>query len=167
MTSNATFPIALILAVALSTGCNSKSGDPAAKSNGAKAQQSEHEHPTTGPHGGDLVELGNEEFHAEITHENEAVVYLLDGAAKAAAPTDAAEVTMNLSHEGKAEQFRLAASRDANDPEGKSSRFTSNDAELVEDLKGGDAEVQLVVTINGKQYRGSLEHEHGAEGHKD
>lgn len=166
MTANATYPVALLLlAAALLAGCNSKTSQPAAEAPNADAGNAEHGHQTTGPHGGDLIELGNEEYHAELTHENEAIVYLLDGSAKAAAPSDAAEVMVNLSHDGKGEQFRLAANRDTNDPEGKSSRFTSDDAELLKDLQEGHAEVALVVTINGKQYRGTLEHEHGEEGH--
>mgnify|MGYP006188166609 CR=1 FL=1 len=27
-----------------------------------------HAHPSHGPHGGDLIELGNEEYHAELVH---------------------------------------------------------------------------------------------------
>lgn len=171
MIARTTYPVVLLLSFAFTLGCNSKTKEPAATAHKDEAGHAEeaghagHDHPTEGPHGGELIELGNEEYHAELTHENEAVVYLLDGAAKAAAPSDAAEVTINLSHDGTAEQFRLAASRDATDPEGKSSRFTSNDAELLKDLQEGHAEVALVVTINGKQYRGNLEHEHGEEGH--
>ena len=166
MSTNATYPMALLLAVALSTGCNSKPSEPAAKSTTVEAGHAEHDHPATGPHGGELIELGGEEYHAELTHEKEAIVYLLDGSAKAAAPVDAAEVTINLSHDGKGEQFRLAASREANDPEGTSSRFTSDDAELLKDLQEGHAEVALVISIDGKQYRGNLAHEHGEEGHE-
>lgn len=171
MIARTTYPVVLILSVALAAGCNSKTAGPTAtapKDGAGHAEgggHAEHDHPTEGPHGGELIELGNEEYHAELLHENEAIVYLLDGSAKAAAPSDAAEVTLNFSHDGKAEQFRLAASRDANDPEGKSSRFTSNDAELLKELQEGHAEVALVVTIGGKQYRGNLEHEHGEEGH--
>ena len=165
MIARTTYPVVLLLSVALSAGCNSKTSGPAAEAPKDEAGHAEHDHPTEGPHGGELIELGNEEYHAELTHENEAIVYLLDGSAKAAAPSDATEVTINLSHDGKGEQFRLAASRDTNDPEGKSSRFTSNDAELLKDLQEGHAEVALVVTINGKQYRGNLEHEHGEEEH--
>jgi hypothetical protein len=166
MTTSSAYPVALLLAVALTAGCESKSSQPATDPGHGEAGHAEHEHPTTGPHGGELIELGNEEYHAELTHEKEAVVYLLDGSAKAAVPSDATEVTINLSHDGKGEQFRLAASRDANDPEGKSSRYTSDDAELLKDLQEGHAEVALVVTINGKQYRGNLEHEHGEERHE-
>ena len=30
-----------------------------------------HAHPTEGPHGGDLIELGNEEYHAELIHPHD------------------------------------------------------------------------------------------------
>lgn len=139
-------------------GCSSQSAQKP-----AEPAHEEHGHASTGPHKGDLIELGNEEYHAELTHENEAVVYILDGSAKAAVAIDAKEVVVNVTHDGKAEQFALAASRNAQDPEGKASRFVSSDAELVSDLEEGHAEVQLVVTINGAQLRGNLEHDH--EGH--
>ena len=152
--------LALLIMLGLATaGCGSKPAEQAAESG-----HEEHEHPSAGPHGGELIELGNEEYHAEIVHENEAVVYLLDGAAKSAVAIDAPEMVLNLSHDGKAEQFKLSPSRDAQDPQGKASRFTANDPELVADLKEGHAEVQLVVTINGTQFRGKLEHEHEGEG---
>jgi hypothetical protein len=150
----------------LAAGCSSQNSEPAgAPSGGAEAAHAEHDHPTSGPHGGDLIELGNEQYHAEILHEDQAIVYLLDGTAKAATAIEAGEVTINMAHDGEAEQFRLAADRDAQDPEGKSSRFSSTDAELLADLKSGDAEIELVVTIKGKQYRGSLEHDHDEHGY--
>jgi hypothetical protein len=159
--------LALIIASGLFvTGCSSQNNESAtAPSGGAEATHDEHEHPTSGPHGGDLIELGNEQYHAEILHENQVVVYLLDGAAKTATAIEAGEVTINVAHSGEAEQFRLAADRDAQDPEGKSSRFSSTDAELLSDLRSGDAEFELAVTIDGKQYRGSLEHNHQENGH--
>ena len=41
-----------------------------------------HAHPTHGPHQGDLIELGNEEYHAELLHEEDSVtIYILNGAA--------------------------------------------------------------------------------------
>jgi len=58
----------------------------------------EHAHPGEGPHHGDLVELGNEEYHAEVVHgEGGSVsVYILDSAAKSAVPIDATELTINI-----------------------------------------------------------------------
>jgi len=45
----------------------------------------------------------------------------------------------------------------------------SPDAELGEYLEREGAEAQLVVTINGKQYRGKIEHhhDHGADDHAE
>lgn len=171
MTSDKWFSLALMLGFGItSAGCGEKGGAPSAESGAAGPGEANHageahDHPSTGPHGGELIELGEEEYHAELVHENDVTVYFLDGSAKSAAPIEAAEIVINVSHDGKAEQFRLTAQGDAGDPAGKSSRFVSSDAELLADVKGEDAEVELVVAINGKQYRGALEHEHGEEGH--
>jgi hypothetical protein len=148
--------------VAISIGCDSNQTPSTPKAD-SSTQRHEHDHPSTGPHGGDLIELGNESYHAEIMHDGETTVYLLDGSAKEAAHIEAADVLINVTHDGKAEQFRLAAARQDQDPEGKVSRFSSNDAELLGDLTSGDAEVELVVSIEGKQYRGTLEHHHHEE----
>jgi hypothetical protein len=124
----------------------------------------EHAHASEGPHGGTLIELGNEEYHAELVHDEQAgtvTVYLLDSAAKASVPIDAADVSINVKHEKQGEQFKLSASADESDPQGKSSRFVSTDAELAEELDHEHAEAQLAVTINGKPYRGTVEHHHG------
>lgn len=127
-----------------------------------------HGHPTEGPHHGNLIELGNEEYHAELVHDEQAgtiTVYILDSSAMRAVPIDATELTVNLSHDGHAEQFSLAANPESNDPLGKASRFTSSDAELSEELDHEGAEAQLVASINGKQFRGALSHDHDHEGH--
>jgi hypothetical protein len=130
----------------------------------------EHDHPSEGPHHGDLVELGNEEYHGEVVHgEGGSVsVYILDSSAKLAVPIDAAELTINITHEGNAEQFKLPADRDATDPEGKSSRFTLKDEELSSDLDSHDAAARLVVTIDGKSFSGKIVHSHeGEHAHDD
>ena len=60
-----------------------------------------HSHPSEGPHHGTLVELGKEEFHAELVHDAKSVViYILDSVAKNAVPIDASEVIVNLLHDG-------------------------------------------------------------------
>lgn len=146
-------------------GCGGSS-QPAAE-HGAEADgHDDHDHAATGPHGGEIIELGTADYHAEIVHEGEATVYILDGSAKAPAALAATEISVNLSHDGKSEQFKLAAKPAAGDPAGKSSVFSSSEPELVADLKEGHAEVQLVLMIDGKQFRGTLEHDHeGEEGH--
>lgn len=121
-----------------------------------------HAHPSEGPHHGALVELGSEEYHAEIVHgeEGRVTVYVLDSGAKQAVPIDAAEVTINLSRKGEAEQFTLPASPDEGDPADKASRFTLKDEHLAEDLDAEGATAKLVITINGKQYVAKIEHDH-------
>ncbi len=131
----------------------------------ATVPHEEHAHPSEGPHHGDLVELGNEEYHAEVVHgeAGSVTVYILDRAAKAAVPIDATELTINITHDGNAEQFKLPADRDASDPEGKSSRFSLKDDELASDLDSADAVAKLAVTIDGKSYSGKIEHAHQGE----
>jgi hypothetical protein len=128
----------------------------------------DHGHPTEGPHHGGLIELGNEEYHAELVHDEDAgsvTIYVLNAAATEQIPIDTSEVTINVKHDGQAEQFKLAALPDAGDPDGKSSRFVSTDAELGERLEEEESEPKLVVSINGKPFRGSISHAH-EEGHE-
>lgn len=149
-----------------------------------------HNHPTEGPHGGDLIELGNEEYHAELihphdhdddAHENEnhaedepdhdhagITIYVLDGSAKEMVAIESPDVTLNIKHGDQPEQFKLAAKPTDEDPEGKSSRFVSDDKDLMEHFHEEEIEGTLVLQINGKSYRGKIahDHEHGHEGHK-
>lgn len=120
-----------------------------------------HAHPSHGPHGGELIELGNEEYHAELIHDDASVtIFILNGAATAVVPIEATEIRVNLKHDGTPEQFALTASPDDDDPAGRSSRFVSSDAELAGHLDEEAAEPQLVLTIDGVSYRGNLEHSH-------
>lgn len=123
-------------------------------------------HPSEGPHHGSLVELGNEEYHAEIVHDADSVsVYILDGAATEAVPIESPELTINLIHDGTPEQFKLTAAPEDGEPEGKSSRFMLKDADLVAHLDDEAAAPKLVVTINGAPYRADIAHDHDHEGH--
>ncbi len=129
--------------------------------NGEHGEHDGHDHPAEGPHHGILIELGNETYHAELVHDEQSgtvTIYILDSGAKTAVPIDATELTINLKHDGQGEQFKLAASPDAGDPAGKSSRFVSSDAELGEDLEHEGADARLVAVIDGKSYSGDIAH---------
>ncbi len=129
-----------------------------------------HAHPSEGPHHGDLVELGNEEFHGEVVHDEEhgtVEIYILDGSATKQVAIDAQELTINVTHDGKPEQFTLAAKPDTGDEAGKSSRFVSDDKELAVHLDEHDAHPKLVVKINSKSYRGDIKHDHDHKDHDD
>ncbi len=155
------------------TGCNESATEATTTITAAPpatVPHEEHAHPSDGPHHGDLVELGNEEFHAEIVHgeAGSVTVYILDSAAKVAVPIDATEVTVNITHDGNAAQFKLPAERDTTDPDGKSSRFSLKDEELASDLDSADAVAKLAVSIDGKSYSGKIEHAHeGEHKHED
>lgn len=125
-----------------------------------------HAHPSEGPHDGTLVELGNDEFHAEIIHNKSSVTcYILDSSARRAVPIDSQEVTINVIHGGKPEQFKLVASPDSGDSEGKSSRFILVDEELAIHINEETAAPKLTVTINGVPYRGEIKHSHANHDH--
>lgn len=152
------------------SGCNGKSenSETGAVSMDAPppATVDAHAHPSEGPHHGALVELGNEEFHAEIVHTNDTVtIYILDSSASNAVPIDAQDVTINVVHENQPEQFKLTASPEASDGSGKSSRFALQDSELVQHLDSPSATPKLMITINGTPYRGEVHHDHDHAGH--
>jgi len=127
----------------------------------------DHGHEAEGPHHGDLVELGDEEYHAEVVHGEDGVtIYVLDATAKKSVAIDAKEVTLNVSHAGTAEQFKLVAAPDAGDPAGKASRFELKDAELAQDMDREDATIKLSITIGGHAFSAPITHHHHADHHE-
>ena len=125
-------------------------------------------HPTEGPHNGDLIELGEEDYHAELVHEEQGVtIFVLDAAAKTLVPIEAPDIRLNVVHDGRPEQFTLQATPDATDPVGRSSRFRSTDAELAATLNSAGTKATLVLTINGTSFRGEVLHDHDGHEHAD
>ena len=162
--------VTVILGAAVATmlaGCPSSESPEAATSasnnhDHGHAHDHGHDHPDHGPHGGDLIELGNEQYHAELVHDEEAgtiTVYVLDGAAVNQVAIDAAEVRINLVHDGSPEQFILQADPEASDEDGKSSRFISSDEELEQHLHDS-TKPRLSLKIDGTQYSGEIVHDH-------
>ncbi len=147
-----------IVSLGINTGCTPQIKPAENKTTNSSSES--HEHASVGPHHGSLIELGNEEFHAEMVHDEQSVtIYILDSAAKTTVPIDAAELTINVIHEGTPEQFKLPASPEAGDPTGKSSRFTLADADLaghIDDV----AAPKISVTIDGTSFQGEIKHSH-------
>ena len=100
--------------------------------------------------------------HAHAAHEHAGItIYILDGAVKNQVPIEAAEITLNLTHDGKPVQYKLAANSDSGDAKGKSSRFSSSEKGLIALFQqAAHVEGTLVLSIGGKSYRGSLAHAH-------
>ncbi len=132
-------------------------------------------HPTEGPHGGELVELGSkEEYHAEILHgENSAgdpqtpTVYLLDGSATETVAIEAKELNLNTKIDDKPVSLTFVAKPTETDPEGKSSRFVC-EAENAGEVMHHHGDASLAVRIDGKGFNGKLSgHDHSGHDHAD
>ncbi len=132
-----------------------------------------HEHPTEGPHGGHLIELGNEEYHAELLHDENThtvTIHLLDGPAKQTVAVPLPEITLQLFRDGQFVKYALKAAQGPGNPAGAASRFEIADAALCDALCHEDEiRARLQVTINGKPFTGTIEHtshgDHDHEGH--
>ncbi len=158
--------------VLLTAGCSGDASSTAGSSSvavddGPPTAVDVHNHPSEGPHHGTLVELGNEEFHAEVIHDATSVtIYVLDSSAKQAIPIDSSDITINILHAGTPQQFKLLPSPEQGNPSGQSSRFTLADAELAGLMDDESASPKLSVTISGTPYRGEIKHDHdGHSGH--
>jgi hypothetical protein len=101
--------------------------------------------------------------HGPHGDDGSVTVYILAGAAANTATIDAAELTINVTHDGQPEQFTLAASPEDGNSEGKSPRFISSDAELGTHLDEEGATAKLIVMIEGTSFSGAITHDHGHE----
>ncbi|PQO41903.1 hypothetical protein [Blastopirellula marina] len=157
----------LLLAGVVTVGLTGCGGAPKTDDHDVSEQGHDHDHghPSEGPHHGALIELGNEEYHAELVHDDEAgtvTIYLLDAAAKEPVAIDAADITVNITHDGEGAQFKLTADGAV---DGKATKFISSETALAEALDEEGADTQLVVAIEGKQFRGYFTHDHDHETH--
>lgn len=153
----ASFSITACLVVC---GCDAA---PATKAPSAAADSHDHDHdhahPTEGPHHGVLVELGNEEYHAELVHDDATglvTCYILDAHAEKAVAVAAPEVVINLKHGDAPEQFKLAAQPVDGEPAGQSSCFVLSSKELSGHLHDSDASARLNLTIGETPYSGAI-----------
>lgn len=151
------FSLAVALGIS-APGCKKKTES----ANNGKTKQ-EHTHPTEGPHGGKIIELGDEEYHAELKDDKKAktvTIYILDSSAKKQVAVDAKEIVINLTHDGNPEQFKLKAHPDKGDEKGKCSRFSLGEmdgyGELSHDLTHKDAKPKMTILIGGKSFVGDL-----------
>ncbi|NNJ24858.1 hypothetical protein [Alienimonas chondri] len=172
---------AYLLACTLTIGCAPEEDDavvtdtpPVGGDDHADHEGHDHGdgHPTKGPHGGSLIELGDEEYHGELVHDVEngqVLIYVLDGAAKEEVMVDAPEATVNLSHDGERKTFTLAASPPEGGDDGSASLFVSTDPVLGEELDHGHDDAKLMIKIDGRAYSGTIRHSEAShdEDHSD
>lgn len=127
-----------------------------------KAAPPAHDH-RHGPHGGELLGLGDEEFHAEIVHDGRVkvlAVYILDSTGKKAVAIDAKELLVNVRRNGRAEQYRIPAEPQDDDPAGVSSLFATKDETLQAILDAHGVDARLQVSIGGNAYSAKIVHHH-------
>ncbi len=130
------------------------------------AESHAHDHSEEGPHGGHLIELGEEEYHAELLHDeatHTVTVHILDTTGKENVAIDQTGIVLQVFQGGNFETHTLAAVGGAD----TSSEFSIADEELCdwllhsEELKG-----RVNVTIDGKDYVGMIDHHgHDHTGH--
>lgn len=170
--------LAVICCVAMPfVGCNSATQDaPEAGSEAAHdhaghdhghgdAHDHGHSHEAVGPHGGHLLELGQEQYHAEWTHDENAksvTVYFLDGEAKESVAVDPESAKIEVVIEGK-EPMTYAMK-----PVGEEADagYSHQDGALLTGLNmvGHGVQAKLMVTIEGQPFEAAfqhLEHDHG------
>ena len=148
-------------------GCNSNThstssdehDQPGVASKGADP----HSHAEPGPHGGDLIVLGEEAYHAELLHDeanHSVTVYLQDTDGQALTGVDEAKVQLQVFQDGDFINYALAPGAEPN-------MFTLVDETLCDMLlHSADVKGRLNVTIDGKDYVGMIAHEpHEHEGH--
>jgi hypothetical protein len=153
------------------SGCNSqkdyKTADAIKQAPPLAEHGHDHGHAEKGPHGGSLVELGDEEYHAEVVVDADAdslLVYLLGKDAKTAVPVAAPEVSVALA--GK-DPVTLKASAQPDDGEGKASKFTIVDRDFVHKIMDeGVMHGDLRITIEDKPYRGEIDYHLDGSAHE-
>jgi len=142
------------------SGCTSK---PAAEHGGE-----EHHHHVHGPHEGELIEIGNEEYHAELLTEdnNKVTIYVLDGKGEKPVPIVAEPITISMVVNASTPEFSLDPKPQESDPAGKSSRFESTKPDLGVALGNPDAKRELKLKVGEKEYKAEFPHFDEEEHHK-
>ncbi len=131
-----------------------------------------HNHGQIGPHGGRLIELGSEAYHAELVHDYEAqrvTVYLLGAEAQHCRAARVDDALINLVLHGEPAQYRLDAFPQGDETAECCSRFVATDARLIHWLGHEDGlQGRLNFVIAGQQLIGDIEHApHAAEAAHD
>lgn len=128
-----------------------------------------HEHPTVGPHGGSLLELGEEEYHAELVLDEETdqiTICLLDSTAEQEVAIEAPYVAINVKKADKPRQYRLPALLAEGQAPGPVSTFAIVSPELMDDIHNDDAVAKLVIKVGKKPYSAIISHEEHEHDHE-
>lgn len=137
-----------------------------------KGHDHAHDHASQGPHGGHILELGEEEYHAEWKHDDESgkvTIYILDAEMKKEVPITASELVIETKVGENSSSYKLAAANPSEDFVPKASQFELEDKGLIVVLQAAGHEgttATLKVQINDKTYSANIEHAGHDHGHK-
>ena len=163
-----TAPLFLASAIlALAPGCQPDPGPPPVPGNTTQLEEEhDHDHGALGPHGGHVLVLGDEQYHAEWTHEDKSgdiVIYLLDQEIQEDVTTTAELITITTTIRDESQTYELAADNQNEEDPPRASRFKATNPNLLTALKqaGSGVKAQMQVIIDGSFFRGTFEkHEH-------
>jgi hypothetical protein len=152
------------MAISAAMGCRYGSPPPTTPAGaGHDGHSHSHDHAHVGPHGGHLLELQPEGYHAEWIHDDEGrvTVFLLDAAAEAEAPVAGAEVAIDVTIDGNTATYVLEPVHDSTASTGPTAEFFIIDKQLVPSLQiaGEGVDAVLKLKIDDQQYSGQFEHE--------
>jgi len=146
------------------TGCSKTKSNVPPSGQAAVAPHHHHHGSARGVHGGYIIGLDIDNYHAELTHDDKSKrvgVYVLGEDAATVAPIDAKSVTFNAQIDDKPAEYTLPAVVQPGDPAGKSSYFELVSEPLlaiVTDRSGSpNPDVQLSITIDGKPHIGDVD----------
>ncbi|MEZ6066679.1 MAG: hypothetical protein R3B90_13455 [Planctomycetaceae bacterium] len=153
------------------TGCESQEGtrsfNAAEGDNVENTDPHDHAAHAHGPHDGHIVELGGEDYHAEVTMDEAKktlTVYLLAADMTTPLGTEADSASVRLQIGDAKQEFVLQPTDRAED--GKATVFSQTDSTLPDSIQDAEDLIgEVVVTINGKQHRGEITHDHGHDDH--
>lgn len=147
-------------------GCTSEKTDSAGHEEGHDHDHEGHDHEAAGPHGGHLIELGEEEYHLEWSHDDETktlTFYVLDSAGKEEVKIPGENLQVNVTVEGNTKSWDVPAVRA--DGEETTAKFETADPDLFALLEAEEAAATVDVEVDGKPYQGKIEHHHHGHSH--
>jgi hypothetical protein len=127
-----------------------------------------HQHASHGPHHGELLEVGKEEYHVELLVDEtkkQVILYLMDKEIKSYVEIDEPFLAVNIRNGGKPLQIKLKPIPQTTDKKGLSSCFGAISRDLVDALHTPKSEPKLALRIQNKSYSVKMVHDHDHAGH--
>jgi len=151
-------------------GCGKgDSGAPANTSAATHTHSHSHGH-GHGPHGGHVVALDTQSYHAELTLDaasHRVGIHLLGDDAATVVPIEAASVMIEVLDDSRPAEYILAAVSQPGDAPGKSSYFELDSEQLYTIVSGASpsqgSSARISLTVDGNDFSGMIEphlHDH-------